>query len=43
MSEKELTIAVIGGSGGLGSALALRWAQAGYNILSAHEMRKKLT
>jgi len=32
MSEKKLTIAVIGGSGGLGSALALRWAQAGYNI-----------
>ena len=32
MSEKELTIAVIGGTGGLGSALALRWSQAGYNI-----------
>ena len=32
MSKKELTIAVIGGTGGLGSALALRWGQAGYNI-----------
>ena len=32
MSKKELTIAVIGGTGGLGSALALRWSQAGYNI-----------
>ena len=33
MSEKKQTIAVIGGSGGLGSALALRWGQAGYNII----------
>ena len=30
---KELpTIAVVGGTGALGSGLAFRWARAGYNV-----------
>ena len=33
MSEIKQSIAVIGGTGGLGSALALRWGQAGYKIV----------
>ena len=32
MSDIEQSIAVIGGTGGLGSALAFRWGQAGYRI-----------
>ena len=41
MSKKELTIAVIGGTGGLGSALALRWGQAGYNIFIGSRNKRK--
>ena len=33
MSDVKQTIAVIGGTGGLGSALAFRWGQAGYKII----------
>lgn len=33
MSGTEQTIAVIGGTGGLGSALAYRWGKAGYEII----------
>ena len=33
MTEQKPTIAVIGGTGALGSGLALRWARAGYGII----------
>jgi len=33
MSDVKQTIAVIGGTGGLGSALAFQWGQAGYKII----------
>lgn len=34
MSEKKIrNIAIIGGTGALGSGLALRWAQAGHNVI----------
>ena len=33
MSEKLPTIAIIGGTGDLGSGLAVRWAAAGYPIV----------
>lgn len=33
MSKKPLTIAVIGGTGHLGSALGRRWAAAGYRVI----------
>ena len=33
LTEKELSIAIIGGTGDLGSGLALRWARAGYTII----------
>lgn len=33
MSEALPTLAVIGGSGSLGSGLALRWARAGYRVI----------
>ena len=53
MSNFEKTIAVIGGTGGLGSALAFRWGRAGYKIFvgsrteskaqnSAKELNKRL-
>lgn len=41
MSKKELTVAVIGGTGGLGSALAKRWGQAGYNICIGSRNKEK--
>jgi len=41
MSGKKQTIAVIGGSGGLGSALAFRWGQAGYNIFIGSRNEEK--
>ena len=41
MSKKELTVAVIGGTGGLGSALAKRWGQAGYNIYIGSRNKEK--
>ena len=53
MTNFEKTIAVIGGTGGLGSALAFRWGRAGYKIFvgsrteskaqnSAKELNKRL-
>jgi NADPH-dependent F420 reductase len=33
MTHKNPTIAVIGGTGALGSGLALRWAKAGYDVI----------
>ena len=33
MSEQKPTIGVVGGTGALGSALALRWARAGYPVI----------
>jgi len=33
MTDKKPTIAVIGGTGALGSGLALRWAKAGYEVI----------
>ena len=33
MTYKKLSIAIIGGTGDLGSGLALRWAKAGYPIM----------
>ena len=49
MTCKKLSIAIIGGTGDLGSGLALRWAKAGYPIIigsrskaAAEEAAKKL-
>jgi hypothetical protein len=33
MSEKKPTIAILGGTGDLGTGLARRWAQAGYEVI----------
>ncbi len=33
MSGKNLTIAIVGGTGALGSGLALRWAKAGHTVI----------
>lgn len=33
MTERKPTVAVIGGTGALGSGLALRWAKAGYDVI----------
>ena len=33
MTEFDQTIAVIGGTGDLGSALTMRWSNAGYRII----------
>jgi predicted dinucleotide-binding enzyme len=33
MSDLGKTIAIIGGTGALGSALAFRWGQSGYKII----------
>jgi NADPH-dependent F420 reductase len=41
MSELKKTIAIIGGTGGLGSALALHWAKAGYNIFIGSRNEEK--
>ena len=45
MSELKKTIAIIGGTGGLGSALAFRWGQFGYKIIlgSRNEEKAKLS
>ena len=33
MSDRKPSIAIIGGTGDLGSGLALRWAKAGYRVI----------
>ncbi len=45
MLELEKTIAIIGGTGSLGSALAFRWGQFGYKIIlgSRNEEKAKLS
>ena len=45
MSELKKTIAIIGGTGGLGSALAFRWGKSGYKIIlgSRNEEKAKLS
>ena len=45
MSELKKTISIIGGTGGLGSALAFRWGQSGYKIIlgSRNEEKAKLS
>ena len=45
MLELEKTIAIIGGTGGLGSALAFRWGKSGYKIIlgSRNEEKAKLS
>ena len=45
MLELEKTIAIIGGTGDLGSALAFRWGQFGYKIIlgSRNEEKAKLS
>ena len=45
MSELKKTIAIIGGTGGLGSALAFLWGQSGYKIIlgSRNEEKAKLS
>ena len=40
MSEKE-TIAIIGGTGGLGTGLARRWVQAGYKVVIGSRTQEK--
>lgn len=44
MATEKPTIAVIGGTGALGSGLAMRWAHAGYSVIigsRAHESAEK--
>jgi NADPH-dependent F420 reductase len=41
MAERKPTIAVIGGTGALGSGLALRWAGAGYPIVIGSRSAEK--
>lgn len=40
MAESKPTIAVIGGTGALGSGLAMRWARAGYPIVIGSRSRE---
>ena len=41
MTNFEKNIAIIGGTGGLGSALAFRWGRAGYKIFIGSRTEKK--
>jgi 8-hydroxy-5-deazaflavin:NADPH oxidoreductase len=41
MSELKKTIAIIGGTGGLGSALAFRWGRSGYKIILGSRNEEK--
>ena len=40
MSAKE-TIAILGGTGDLGTGLAIRWSKAGYNIVIGSRTQEK--
>ena len=42
MSAKE-TIAILGGTGDLGTGLAIRWSKAGYNIVIGSRTQEKQT
>ena len=39
--EKKIAIAIIGGTGALGSALAMRWLLAGYKIIIGSRNQEK--
>ena len=41
MNDLRKVIAVIGGTGGLGSALAFRWGNAGYKVLIGSRDKEK--
>ena len=41
--ENKPTLAVLGGTGDLGSGLALRWIQAGYRVIVGSREREKAT
>lgn len=41
--ENKPTLAVLGGTGALGSGLALRWIQAGYSVIVGSREREKAT
>ncbi|MFG0754695.1 NADPH-dependent F420 reductase [Pseudomonas sp. TYF_14] len=41
--ETKPTLAVLGGTGALGSGLALRWIQAGYNVIIGSREHEKAT
>lgn len=41
MTDTKLSIAVLGGSGDLGSGLALRWARAGYPVIIGSRTAEK--
>ncbi|GIT36418.1 MAG: hypothetical protein Ct9H300mP6_02860 [Gammaproteobacteria bacterium] len=41
MSSEIKSIAILGGTGALGSALTKKWANTGYRISSARETQKR--
>lgn len=41
MSDAKLALAILGGTGALGSALATRWANAGYSVILGSRSREK--
>jgi hypothetical protein len=43
MPSRDLTIAILGGTGDLGSALAKKWAQKGYRIIIGSRSKEKAT
>ena len=42
-SDQKMTIAIIGGTGDLGSGLAMRWARAGHEIVIGSRLAEKAT
>ena len=43
MPSMDLTIAILGGTGDLGSALAKKWAQKGHRIIIGSRSKEKAT
>ena len=41
MNNNKNTIAILGGTGALGSALAKKWAQNGYTVIIGSRKREK--
>ena len=41
MSERKAVVAILGGTGGLGTGLARRWAEAGYPIIIGSRTQEK--